>query len=414
MTARRLLSGLMALALTCASPLATAQEAPSTPPLQRPAIDTPEGGLWDLADRAERDAQNSGELIRDEALNAYLRGVACRVAADACGAIRLYVMRRPFFNAMMAPNGYTEIWSGLLLRAENEAEAAFVIGHEIGHFDEQHSAAMQRVMEERMRTAMVVGIVIGVAGAAAAGNSPNSAQGIYDAARGISDIVYLGTIASVFGFSREMEEEADSLGFNRAMAAGYDPRGGAALWRSLVAETQASDHERVRRSTTRASIFATHPVTTDRIEALDALATDAPGGGDLGRERYRAAIRPHLGDWLRDDLRRRDFGQTLHLIARLGLHGEDLGVLAYFEGEAYRLRRSAGDTERAAEAYARAITFTDAPPEAFREHGSALLRAGDTPGAVAAFEAYLDRAPNAEDRLLIEDDIATLRARNEL
>jgi len=84
--------------------------------------------------------------------------------------------------------------------------------------------------------------------------------------------------------------------------------------------------------------------------------------------------------------------------------------LAYFEGEAYRLRRNAGDFERAAEAFARAITHADAPAEAFREHGAALLRAGDRVGALAALETYLAMAPDAEDRMLIEDDIATLRA----
>jgi hypothetical protein len=98
---------------------------------------------------------------------------------------------------------------------------------------------------------------------------------------------------------------------------------------------------------------------------------------------------------------------------RLGQHGEDLGVLSYFEGEAYRLRRGGGDAARAAEAYARAITYPDAPPEAFREHGASLVRAGDRAGAIAAFETYLTRAPAAEDRLLIEDDIATLRAQGE-
>jgi predicted Zn-dependent protease len=216
MRARRLLACLLAFALSVSAPLAQAQEQAPSPAAagpMRPAIDTPEGGLWDLADRAERDAQTSGELIRDEALNAYLRGMACRVAAQTCGSIRLYVMRRPFFNAMMAPNGYTEIWSGLLLRAENEAQAAFVLGHEIGHFDEQHSVQIQTVQEERLRTAMIVGLAVGVAGAAAGAgaNSPQSAQSIYNAARGISNIVYLGAIASVFGFSREMEGEALTL-----------------------------------------------------------------------------------------------------------------------------------------------------------------------------------------------------------
>jgi len=378
--------------------------------LTRPASDAAGAGLWDLADRAERDARTSAELNADPALNAYLREVACRVAAGHCADIRLYVMNRPFFNAMMAPNGYTEIWSGLLLRADNEAEAAFVIGHEIGHFTESHSLAMQDIVRQRTNAAMVAGLVISVAAAGSAANSPNSAGAISDAASGLSNLVYLGTMASLFGFSRSMEEDADRLGFERARAAGYDPSAGASLWRSLVTETQASDSVRVRRSVTRGSVFSTHPVTTDRIAALDAMAAAQGTGGELNRERYRAAIRPFLGAWLRDDLRRRDFGQTLSLIARLGQRGEDLGVLKYFEGETYRTRRGDGDLARAQEAYAAAITYPDAPAEAWREHGTALLRAGDRPGAIAAWETYLARAPEASDRALYEQDLQALRS----
>ena len=403
--------GGLALAQDPAPAEAPVAQTSSPPPAITPRPTEPEeAGLWDLADESERDARTSAELNTDAALNAYLRDVACRVAAGHCGDIRLYVMNRPFFNAMMAPNGYTEIWSGLLLRADNEAEAAFVIGHEIGHFTEQHSIAMQDVIRDRMTAAMVAGMVIGAAAAGASANSPNSAGSISDAAYAASNIVYLGTIASVFGFSRDMEDEADRLGFERAMAAGYDPRAGAALWRSLVAETEASDNARTRRSVTRGSVFSTHPVTTDRIAALEQLAVERGATGELHRERYRAAIRPFLGQWLRDDLRRRDYGQTLHLVARLGQHGEDLGVLRYFEGEAYRLRRGDGDLARAQEAYAAAIAYPDAPAEAFREHGTALLRSGDRAGAATAYETYLARAPAALDRALIEQDIAALRA----
>lgn len=87
----------------------------------RPDISTDEGGLWDLSDRAEQAAKRSAELNRDVALNAYVREVACKVAKAHCGDIRVYVMDRPFFNASMSPNGYSEIWSGVLLRTLDES-----------------------------------------------------------------------------------------------------------------------------------------------------------------------------------------------------------------------------------------------------------------------------------------------------
>ena len=260
------------------SPSATIQQAMTRPAPSRvrPAINTDEGGLWGMSDRTEQEARNSGQLENDAALNAYLYEVACRVAADACGDIRLYVMNRPYFNASMAPNGYTEVWSGLLLRVEDEAQLAFVLGHEIGHYRERHSLAMLRTIRSRAGVAMVFSIITVGAGV-----------GI------IGDIVYLGTIASVFGFSRENESEADMIGFDHAVAAGYDAHAGDLLWKNLLAETQASDNPDVRRQETRGSIFRTHPLSADRVEALEERAAAATGG-ETHRERYRAAIRPFL------------------------------------------------------------------------------------------------------------------------
>jgi predicted Zn-dependent protease len=303
--------------------------------------------------------------------------------------VRLYVMNRPFFNASMAPNGYIEAWSGLLLRAENEAQLAFVLGHEISHYSERHSVAMLRTMRGRATAALMLSVGASAAGAGYAG-----------------DLIYLGALASVFGYSRENESEADRLGFDRAVAAGYDSGAGAAIWNNLIEETRASDNPDVRRRETRASVFATHPLSADRVEALQALAAARGGGGETQRERYRAAIRPFLDPWLRAELRRRDFGQTLLLLERLGAHGEDIGMVEYYRGEVHRLRRGDGDRERSAVHYANAIAYPDAPAEAWRELGELAARANDTAQALHYFTTYLERAPEAEDRALVEARIA--------
>lgn len=356
---RGILTGVcLALMLTAAAPvLAQDDPAPQSEPIPppsrtRPADNTDEGGLWGASDRAEGSARNSGQIENDTALNAYVRGVACRVAAQYCGDVRVYVMNRPFFNASMAPNGYMEVWSGLLLRADNEAEMAFVLGHETTHYAEHHSLEMLRTVRGRATAAMILSVGASAAGAGYAG-----------------DLIYLGTLASVFGFSREREEEADRIGFAHAAAAGYDVNAGATIWTNLIAETRASDNPDVRRRETRASIFATHPVSSARVAALQGYANAHGPGGETHRERYRAAIRPFLDPWLRAELRRRDFGQTLLILDRLGAHGEDLGVVEYYRGEVYRLRRGEGDRALARQRYEYAIAQPDAPAAAWRELG---------------------------------------------
>ncbi|MBY0562627.1 MAG: M48 family metalloprotease [Hyphomonadaceae bacterium] len=372
-----------------ASPEPSPLPAPA-PSRTRPDITTDEGGLWGMSDRAEIEARASGQLESDPALNAYLRAVACRVAAAHCGDIRLYVMNRPYFNAQMAPNGYMEVWSGLLLRAENEAQLAFVLGHEVGHYSERHSLSMLRTIRGRSNAAAVFSIITAVAGVPIVG-----------------DIVYLGTIASVFGFSREKELQADTIGFDRAIEAGYDPTAGETLWNNLIAETRASDNPDVRRQETRGSVFRTHPLSADRIAALSERAAQS-SGGQTHRERYRAAIRPFLDEWLRADLRRRDYGQTSLVLDRLAAHGEDLGTVEYYRGEINRIRRGEGDRERAIQHYTNAIAHPDAPAAAWRELGEYAARDNRNAEAAQFFRTYLERAPDAGDRALVEARLAQL------
>jgi len=374
-------------ALTPSAPPPPVRPPPSR---ARPDISTDEGGLWGMSDRAEAVARSSGQLESDATLNAYVQDVACRVANEFCGDIRLYIMNRPYFNASMAPNGYMEVWSGLLLRAEDEAQLAFVLGHEVGHYQERHSVEMQRTLRNRATAAAVFSIITAGAGV-----------GI------IGDIVYLGTIASVFGFSRENELESDTLGFAHATRAGYDPNAGHVLWNNLIAETRASDNPDVRRQETRASIFRTHPLSADRVEALVERAQTATGG-ETHRERYRAAIRPHLDEWLRDDLRRRDYGQTALVLDRLAEHGEDLGMVEYYRGEINRIRRGEGDRARAVQHYTNAIAQPDAPAAAWRELGDFAERDGRQADALAFLTMYLERAPQAGDRAFIEARIAQM------
>ena len=392
----------------CAGLLAYSACLTSAESRERPSIDSIEGGLWAVSDDAERNARQSAELNEDLALNMYVRNVVCRVAPGHCGEIRLYVMNRPFLNAMMMPNGYGEVWSGLLLRAENESELAFVLGHEIAHFAETHSLSAHTNAKKNAQAGTILSMGIGLAGAVVAQNS-SSPGSILDISSSLMNLVYLGSVASMFAFSREQEIEADTLGFRFALKAGYDPLAGAALWRKVINETQASDSKKVRESLASASIFDSHPLSADRLAALATLGEDR--GSDTKQEsasEYRSVIRPFLGQWLRDDLRRRDYGQTLHLIARLEELGEDTGLLAYFRGEVFRTRRGEGDLARAATAYAEATSRADAPPEAWREAGAAWLRSGETSRAAEAFRRYLELKPDAPDRMLVEMDLELL------
>ena len=408
---RRLRAASLALVLSASTALSTAPAWAQRAAGVRPAASSVEGGLWAMSDKAEEKAKASAELNKDPALAAYVREVGCKVAAEYCSDIRVYVMDRPFFNAAMAPNGYMEVWSGVLLRAADEAELAFVLGHETTHFAHDHSVERWHATKNRLAGGMILSAALTVAGAAAAVNAPSvsSAQSIMDATRSLVDIVYLGTIASIFGFSRAQEMESDQHGLRRAAQAGYDVSAGVEVWQSLLDETGKSDFPKVRKSETRPSIFLSHPLGPERLAALEKQRATLKSAGETGRERHRAAIRPHLAAWLKDDLRRRDFGQTLHLIDRLAAGGEDLGVLYYYKGQALRVRNQGSDLVRAGAAYATASEHPDAPVAVWRELGDVRRKLNDAAGAQSAYETYLAKAPTAEDAWLVQDALNSLK-----
>lgn len=360
-----------------------------------PAPDSVEGGLWGASDAAERGARNSGERNTDEAINAYVKDVACQVSPDYCGEIRVYVMDRPVFNATASPNGYIEVWSGLLLRAGSEAGVAFAVGHEIGHYSENHTLERWSSTKGWMTAATVISLGAGVAGA------------YYQVdLSGIGNMAYMTAISSIFTYGRGQEEEADALGLQRMIAAGYDPSAAPEVWESLRSERQASTFPSIRRAEAMPSAFRTHPLTTQRIDTLRGLAAGRTGRRESGR--YRAAIRPHLAAWLDDELMRRDYGSTLAVIDRLDVNDEDAGVLNFYRGEAYRLRREVGDDVSARDAYRLATAYPDAPRAAWRELGDLEKRRGDTAAASVAWSRYLDVATDADDRWIVEDSLAQI------
>ena len=387
-------------------------------PHLKPDVATAEGGIWDQSDKAERHVRVSAELDQDPVLTAYVSGVVCRVAPEYCGDLRVYVLDRPVFNAAAAPNGYVEVNSGLLLRVRDEDELAFVLGHEISHFARNHSLAEFQARKNAANTRLLLtGAITIAAGAAmystARVGGPYTGQNINSissTARSLNDLVYLSSIAALFGFSREEEIEADRLGFQRAVKANYSAGAGVDMWTEVIDEARASDFPKVRTSDVRASMFDTHPLTTDRIAALKTMGAGASPSslGDAAR-RYRAAVRSHLGDWIKDDLRRRDYGQTLFLIDRLSAEGEDGGLLQFYRGEVYRHRRAPGDEVLAMTSYRAAIVEPDAPSAAWRELGEACMKVKDQACAADALSKYIIHDPKAQDRWLVEDDLKSLQ-----
>ncbi|MEO7635027.1 MAG: M48 family metalloprotease [Sphingomicrobium sp.] len=350
--------------------------------------DKDEQGLWQQMERAEEEIAGSNLLITDPALTGYLKNIIGKVGGPAAQDFRIYLAHIPEFNAMMFPSGFAVVFSGLLLRMRNEAQLAGVIAHESGHFLRRHMIRSWRDMRRKSDLFAIGSMVAGVGGAAG---------GVY-----LGDYVRLaefGTLLSLFRYNRVMEAEADAIGAKLVADAGYAPIEMANIWQQLIGEETASARYRRKRRDRGYSLFATHPAPESRMAdlRLDAADVTVPGRVyDNGRARYLEAIGPFRQMMLDDQVKLNDPGASEYLIQTLAQDGWN-GLLRFYEGEVWRLRNRAGDDARAAQSYAAAVVYPDAPADAWRWHGITLMKAGRAAEAKTAFQRYLTMKPDAPD-----------------
>ena len=329
-----------------------------------------------MMDREERRFQDSRFVVREPALNGYVHDVVCRLGKDYCQDLRIYIVRTPYFNASMAPNGMMQVWTGLLLRCNDEAQLAAILGHEMGHYLRRHTVEQWRDVRDKAAIAAIVGLGLTAAGA---GNA--------------SVLTDLALQASIFAFSRDQEREADDIGLELMAKAGYTPLAAPEVWEQLLAEAKAGTAERQS-----SVLFASHPEPEERLDTLREKARrENDKSGDRGRGRYQAGLAGVRKQLVQDELALRQYGRSEVVFQRLLAQSPDDGLLWYAKGEVYRLRGNSGDTERALDAYETAIGMSDVPPETYRSIVLVELKRGERERAEKAFERYLELRPDASD-----------------
>lgn len=340
--------------------------------------ETDEQGLWQLAGEAQAELDRSGHLYADPDLEAYLLEVARRLEpAEVFQAIpfRFRVVRDRTPNAFCLPNGAVYVNTGILTLVGDEAELAALLGHEMTHAVERHALKQLRSAEN---SGALLNVLSSWTGAAA---RPGG-------------LVFM---ASVAGYSRDLEREADREGLGRVVAAGYDPHDAPRLFERMRDWVTA---EKIKPGS---AFYASHPRLDERIESMRALAeASGASGGEHGVERYGRRTAGVLLDAARGDLAAGRFPSARREAERyLALRPDDAqGHLAL--GEIARREGAAGGEEAALASYRRAVELDPKAAEAWRGLGLMLRRKGDGPGAREAFEHYLGLAPTAPDRAHVE------------
>ncbi len=200
-----------------------------------------------------------GGAYDDPQLQAYVNQIGQKLAANSDRPNVKYtftVLDSPVVNAFAVPGGYIYVTRGLMALANNEAELAGVLSHEIGHIAARHT-------NERYCSAMLAQLGIFGLGAATGSSA-------------VAEAASLGAAVYLQGYSRDQEFESDLLGVRYLARSGYDPNAMSTFLATML-ENSRLDAELAGRpgAADEFDIFQTHPRTVDRVQRAVAQASGA-------------------------------------------------------------------------------------------------------------------------------------------
>jgi len=191
------------------------------------------------------------KTVSDPLLQDYLENLIYKLATHSDlndRRLEVVVVENPTMNAFAVPGGVIGIHTGLFNYADNEAQLASVLSHELGHLSQRHFA---RSVEAQKRSTLptMAGMLVGLVLAATTGG---------DAGIAAITATQAATLQNKLRFSRLHEKEADRIGMQTMIRADYDPNGAAGMFENMLhAQRYAGNRP--------PEFLLTHPVTESRI-----------------------------------------------------------------------------------------------------------------------------------------------------
>ncbi len=200
------------------------------------------------------EVDRTAKFVDDPVITEYINRVGQNIVlhSDAKVPFTIKVIDSDEVNAFALPGGFFYVNKGLILAADNEAEVAGVMAHEIAHVAARHAMENQTKANIANGLLTVGSIFLGGLGGMAI---LNGAQ--------------FGALLGFMKFSRSAESEADMLGVEYLYAAGYDPSAMSTMFEKLASKNK-------KKPGTMSKLFASHPQSIDRMEASRALVARFP------------------------------------------------------------------------------------------------------------------------------------------
>jgi predicted Zn-dependent protease len=373
---------LLGLAMGCA----TADLAPiSSGEFQK---EEDEKGLWIQSDRIARQIRSSDMIYRDDNLSAYINSVARGLfSSDMYDHIpfRVSIIKDPRLNAFALPNGDLFLHTGIVARMENEAQLATLLGHEMTHSTHRHSVRSLRNLKNK--SALFSVAMIG--------------GGDYGGLLG-----NLGFLASVSGYSKELERQADEVGWKLMVEAGYDPAEAPILFTHLMEDILEEGGKEP-------FFFGTHPRLQERIDNYNSFMK--VDGQRFGKRKRAALFISRITRLIYDnaelDLKAGRFSVALNGVRKYVELSPDDPAGYCLTGDIWYQKDPLKGGRLALDAYRKAVEIDPAFAQAHRGLGVIAFKSGDDENAIYHLKRYIELGADNSDRAYIEQYIDQIKKR---
>jgi predicted Zn-dependent protease len=387
--------------------------------------------------------ERDGLVLHNEAADAYVRHIGQSLVPKGLELERVNwnfrVLRDPQPNAFALPNGSVYITTGLIVLVDNESQLAAIIAHELTHVMRRHTYVQNRSNRKKFLTMNIMAAV----GAYAPGGIVGAAIIL------VTTVAPFILMATVYGYSQDLEREADLKGVDMMISAEYSPEEMVSVMKLLNRDLEG---ENVR------LFYNDHPSLDERIKYLSsylgARADRVTHQMELNREReaYFKIMEPVMRHDIQLSISAGRFRAAVFHAQRLvdfhpssenlfwlaeayrtlgprspQLTEKELTNSAKKDAAKKRVKRTLEEEEqellatpagkensqkhqqRAEELYMQALNAENPAPVVHRGLGMLYEKLGRANDAVTEYEKYLELAPTAIDRERIKRRIETLR-----
>ena len=343
---------------------------------------------------------SSHKILEDPLLDAYLSDIVQRLVAQAHPrpfTYSIHVVNDGSINAFTFGGGLLYVNAGLIARMENEAQLVMVLAHEIAHVTKSH---VTKGIEGTYGIQLLgeIGRITATSTGATAQIPPALLQKTYD----------YSMKASVSGHGRANESEADVVGLDYMVKAGYDPREAPGTFEQLMKEY--GDQTAIQNF-----FYGDHPTNKSRIDKLTGLV-QSKYSDDLETRKlitntaeFKQRTRELVVDVGRLDYERKKFKTATAMFEKALLSNDKdhlshyyLGKIASETGGPVGLPQAVNHLTTATQLDA---TFADA----YRELGLAYYKQRNNPKAIEAFQRYLSLNGGAKDAGAIKKYVDELK-----